>query len=699
MPYEIRKLKRGQYEVLNSKTGKVHAKHTSLVKAKAQVRLLGMKDAEGGGKGSTREAKKAVKAIYPTASQDAFNKAIRKGDMANEVDRNAKIMFNKLLHQDNMASDPDYYKKKNERLLIYRRQKKQEREGAQQEIGEDIDEDIAEALSHLQGKGMKHAKGGVKKQHDYQPPPVPQLPTAEALAELYGELLLRYRNGYFDDFHGVMDDFLTDNDLTEEDLPIWTAFSPDDSRTFQDILYWVRHSDGLFARGFNPDNDVNNLTTGEMEVVLAHQPAGDMGDAVANGYSGGANPNAVMNLGADPEIPFTIQDLIPLYRDMVSRFNSRRNRGLTMSAIGRQINRLNLELPPGLNILEPDAPWIHADARVLFGVIRLVIDNVESLYKTMYQMPYAGDTDAQILEASTALVNANNINHLGGMIDDGDDAPDMDEDFPGVGTLYDFFEMVTRAQRAKHRILNEHGDDFARFYKMFRHPVDERTRNALIDELNELIPQDYSPGGVQGELINRIVTLIDEFNYINSRRDEIVADVFGFNENEFFDNLVDEEEYNNRPEMPDVEPPTGDDGSDDYEASLEEERYQQGMDAVINQVQDDFSDILDEGVDDVIAHAEANRDATGKGFYRMKNGCTLYTGGAELYSAGNVQMIRPINYNAELKNNSWTPDGYSGGSYVMPVNYNSELRSNSWVPNGYSGGGARWKLPTLKKKK
>jgi hypothetical protein len=49
MPYSINKLARGSYEVVNSKTGKIHAKHTSLTKAKAQVRLLGMKDGMKGG--------------------------------------------------------------------------------------------------------------------------------------------------------------------------------------------------------------------------------------------------------------------------------------------------------------------------------------------------------------------------------------------------------------------------------------------------------------------------------------------------------------------------------------------------------------------------------------------------------------------------------------------------------------------------
>jgi len=42
MPYEIKKLGRGDYEVINKDTGTIHAKHTSLAKAQAQVRLLHM---------------------------------------------------------------------------------------------------------------------------------------------------------------------------------------------------------------------------------------------------------------------------------------------------------------------------------------------------------------------------------------------------------------------------------------------------------------------------------------------------------------------------------------------------------------------------------------------------------------------------------------------------------------------------------
>jgi hypothetical protein len=43
MPYEIRKVSRGKYEVSNPESGEIHAKHTSLAKAKAQVRLLSAK--------------------------------------------------------------------------------------------------------------------------------------------------------------------------------------------------------------------------------------------------------------------------------------------------------------------------------------------------------------------------------------------------------------------------------------------------------------------------------------------------------------------------------------------------------------------------------------------------------------------------------------------------------------------------------
>lgn len=43
MPYKITKVK-GGYRVKNANTGKVHAKKTTLAKARAQIRLLHMKD-------------------------------------------------------------------------------------------------------------------------------------------------------------------------------------------------------------------------------------------------------------------------------------------------------------------------------------------------------------------------------------------------------------------------------------------------------------------------------------------------------------------------------------------------------------------------------------------------------------------------------------------------------------------------------
>ena len=43
MPYAIRKVK-GGYSVVNTKTGVVHAKHTTKPKAEAQIRLLHMLD-------------------------------------------------------------------------------------------------------------------------------------------------------------------------------------------------------------------------------------------------------------------------------------------------------------------------------------------------------------------------------------------------------------------------------------------------------------------------------------------------------------------------------------------------------------------------------------------------------------------------------------------------------------------------------
>jgi hypothetical protein len=49
MPYEIVKKPSGKFQVINKNTGEIHAKGTTLKKAKAQVRLLGMVDRKTGG--------------------------------------------------------------------------------------------------------------------------------------------------------------------------------------------------------------------------------------------------------------------------------------------------------------------------------------------------------------------------------------------------------------------------------------------------------------------------------------------------------------------------------------------------------------------------------------------------------------------------------------------------------------------------
>jgi hypothetical protein len=46
MPYQIKKNNDGTYRVINRLTGRVHAYHTSLVNAKAQIRLLYMREKE-----------------------------------------------------------------------------------------------------------------------------------------------------------------------------------------------------------------------------------------------------------------------------------------------------------------------------------------------------------------------------------------------------------------------------------------------------------------------------------------------------------------------------------------------------------------------------------------------------------------------------------------------------------------------------
>jgi hypothetical protein len=54
MPYEIIKKPSGKYQVINKITGEIHAKGTTLKKAKAQIRLLEMVDRKKRGGHSAR---------------------------------------------------------------------------------------------------------------------------------------------------------------------------------------------------------------------------------------------------------------------------------------------------------------------------------------------------------------------------------------------------------------------------------------------------------------------------------------------------------------------------------------------------------------------------------------------------------------------------------------------------------------------
>ena len=48
MPYAIEKNKDDSYKVVNTATGRVHAKRTTLKKAEAQIRLLHMMESKRG---------------------------------------------------------------------------------------------------------------------------------------------------------------------------------------------------------------------------------------------------------------------------------------------------------------------------------------------------------------------------------------------------------------------------------------------------------------------------------------------------------------------------------------------------------------------------------------------------------------------------------------------------------------------------
>ena len=74
---------------------------------------------------------------------------------------------------------------------------------------------------------------------------------------------------------------------------------------------------------------------------------------------------------------------------------------------------------------------------------------------------------------------------------------------------------------------------------------------------------------------------------------------------------------------------------------------------------------MGEAMDNMGMNLNDDDQMEGNGYHRMKNGCSLYTGGSS--------DVDPINYNSELKNNSWLGYGYGGRSGVLPVNYNSEM--------------------------
>ena len=69
MPYAVEKNRDGTYKVINKNTGKVHAYHTTLEKAKAQIRLMEAADA----KPKARQHKLIAEKRKPRESEPKMN--------------------------------------------------------------------------------------------------------------------------------------------------------------------------------------------------------------------------------------------------------------------------------------------------------------------------------------------------------------------------------------------------------------------------------------------------------------------------------------------------------------------------------------------------------------------------------------------------------------------------------------------------
>jgi hypothetical protein len=107
MPYEIIPLgKRGHYQVINSVTGEVHAKDTTLKNAKAQVRLLYSLEKKGGGpsqsaqRGPTRPPTLQEALQFYRRSRTAFN---------NDNMNGLNIEINNFMNRYDLNNDSDNY--------------------------------------------------------------------------------------------------------------------------------------------------------------------------------------------------------------------------------------------------------------------------------------------------------------------------------------------------------------------------------------------------------------------------------------------------------------------------------------------------------------------------------------------------------------------------------------------------------------
>jgi hypothetical protein len=179
MPYEIVKKPSGKFQVVNKNTGEIHAKGTTLTKAKAQIRLLEMVDRKKRGGRSARPDEE-----YSSSESDSDDE-MKGGKRENLVEHIQDLIDKIDLEGLPMSEGRAFYYNKKYRDIIRSIQSRiQNGENLPMNLIEPLLEEFAELIPHSEliiGEGR--LTGGMNA-------PDPDLRIArQAVRRLYGEVV------------------------------------------------------------------------------------------------------------------------------------------------------------------------------------------------------------------------------------------------------------------------------------------------------------------------------------------------------------------------------------------------------------------------------------------------------------------------------------------------------------------------------